>query len=270
MLPAAGDDDYSRSPITAFVIKGTELMNNGNLQRIVVTVVTLAMLPALVGCRGERSQMSAVATRSTPDVPQSLAMGAAKSRMTFFVTSVGPDRGGNLGGLAGADAYCQTLAMKEFAGDHTWHAYLSTTATLSQPAINARDRIGAGPWYNAEAELVAANLEQLHSKQNRVSKETSLTEKGDPVSDIGGETVEHDVLTGSRPDGTAFSAKDDLSCGNWTSSDQGRAQVGHADIQKGQDAVGASWNSAHASGGCSPGALSRNGRAALLYCFASD
>jgi hypothetical protein len=237
-------------------------------------VIALTMPLALVACqRGERTQTTAAALPAAKiavaGVPQSLPMGGAKSRMTFFVTSVGTGTGGNLGGLAGADVHCQEVAAKEYAGDHTWRAYLSTAPTPSQAAVNARDRIGVGPWYNANAELVAANLEQLHT-MNRVTNETALTERGDPVSGTGDPPGEQDVLTGSRPDGTAFSLDADLTCRNWTSSSRGHAQVGHPDSRMGGNAAGTSWNSAHASHGCGPHELQPEGRAALYYCFAVD
>jgi hypothetical protein len=203
------------------------------------------------------------------NVPESLPMGGAKSVMSFFITSVGSGRGGDLGGLAGADALCQTLAQAEGAGDHTWRAYLSTVATENEPAVNARDRIGGGPWYNAEGHLVAANVEQLHDGQNRIRKETAVTEKFDVIGGAGETPNMHDILTGSRPDGTAFGGNEDLTCGNWTSSSSGRAQVGHHD-RMGQGESSDSWNSAHASRGCSQQDLQSTGGAGLFYCFAID
>ena len=195
-------------------------------------------------------------------VPQSLAMGGAKSVMTFFVTSTGSGKGGDLGGLAGADAHCAALAKAEGAGDHTWRAYLSTSERNGAPAVNARDRIGKGPWYNAEGLLVAANLDDLHSDKNAITKETAGTEKLDPVN-------LHDILTGSRPDGTAYAAGDDLTCANWTSSTGGRAQLGHHD-RRGLGGGVDSWNSVHASQGCSQNALRATGGAGLVYCFGID
>jgi hypothetical protein len=196
-----------------------------------------------------------------PEVPQSLAMGGAKSVMTFFVTSTGSGKGGDLGGLTGADAHCAALAKAEGAGDHTWRAYLSTSSANGEPAVNARDRIGKGPWYNAEGLLIAANLDELHGDKNRITKDTAVTQKLDPV-DL------HDMLTGSRPDGTAY-AGEDLTCGNWTSSDTGRAQVGHHD-RRGLGGGVDSWNSVHASSGCSQNGLRATGGAGLFYCFAID
>jgi hypothetical protein len=195
-------------------------------------------------------------------------MGGAKSVMTFFVTSKGPGNGGDLGGLAGADAHCQALAQAEGAGDHTWRAYLSTSAGDGQPAINARDRIGKGPWYNAEGLLVAANLDELHSDKNQISKETAVTERLDPVNGVGDNPNVHDILTGSNPDGTAY-AGDDLTCRNWTSSADGRAQVGHHDRRGLTEGVN-SWNSVHASRGCGQPDLQATGGAGLFYCFGID
>ncbi len=231
---------------------------------------------ALAGCRSRTPPAAQAPARTTAQTsgssapsaapPQSLAMGGAKSRMTFFITSAGMGKGGDLGGLAGADRHCQALATKEGAGDHTWRAYLSTTATATDPAVNARDRIGAGPWYDAEAELVAANVADLHdAAKRRVSRDTALTEKGDTLDDVLGAGREHDVLTGSQADGTAFAAGDDRTCGNWTSSSRGRAQVGRPD-----GPAGTLWNSAHPSTGCSEQALGTGSRSALFSCFAID
>jgi hypothetical protein len=196
-------------------------------------------------------------------------MGGAQSVTRFFVTSSGPGSGGDLGGLAGADAHCQMLATAEGAGDHTWRAYLSASARDGQPAVHARDRIGPGPWYNAEGLLVAATLDALHGEMARINKEMALTETLDQVNGVGDTPNRHDILTGSRPDGTAFPADEDLTCGNWTSSGGGRAQVGHHDRQGGGSAA-SSWNSAHASRGCSQQDLESTGGAGLFYCFAID
>jgi hypothetical protein len=218
------------------------------------------------GCNRQRE-----APQATPPEPvaQSREMGGAKSVMTFFVTSKGPGKGGDLGGLAGADAHCQALAQAEGAGDHTWRAYLSTSAMDGKPAINARDRIGKGPWYNAEGLLVAATLDELHGDTSRISKETAVTERLDPVSGVGDDANVHDMLTGSRPDGTAYTGNEDLTCHNWTSSSDGRAQVGHHD-RRGQGAGVNSWSSVHASRGCSASDLRTTGGAGLFYCFGID
>ena len=225
------------------------------------------VLVLMGGCRStdnsqpEHEQTPATTAAKPQQVAESLAMGGAKSVMTFFVTSNGSGKGGDLGGLAGADAHCTALAKAEGAGDHTWRAYLSTSAAAGQPAVNARDRIGKGPWYNAEGLLIAASLDELHSRANRISKETAVTEKLDQVS-------LHDMLTGSLPDGTAYGDGDDLTCRHWTSSGEGRAQLGHHDRRGpgGED----SWNSVHASRGCSQRDLRATGGAGLFYCFGID
>jgi hypothetical protein len=191
-------------------------------------------------------------------------MGGAKSVTRFFVTSRGLGHGGNLGGLVGADAHCLALAKAEGSGDHTWRAYLSTMATRSAPAVNARDRIGKGPWYNALGDRVAVNLEELHGGKNAINQENAVTERGDAVN---GDM--HDILTGSRSDGTAFQSTDDLTCGNWTSDHAGRAQLGHHD-RTGQEPGARSWNSAHPSRGCSQQDLQATGGGGLFYCFAVD
>jgi len=233
--------------------------------------VAMALIAFTAGCRdaqkrrdtqkpeGATSQPAAI---GSPQVPQSLAMGGAKSVMTFFVTSTGSGKGGDLGGLDGADAHCAALANAEGAGDHTWRAYLSTSTADGRPGVNARDRIGKGPWYNAEGLLIAANLDELHSRANRISKDTAVTEKLDPVN-------LHDMLTGSRPDGTAYGEGGDLTCRNWTSSAEGRAQLGHHD-RRGPGGVEDSWNSVHASNGCRPNDLRATGGAGLFYCFGID
>jgi hypothetical protein len=212
---------------------------------------------------------AAPAEKAPETVPQSREMGGVKSVMTFFVTSRGLGKGGDLGGLSGADAHCQSLAQAEGAGDHTWRAYLSTSAADGQPAVNARDRIGRGPWYNAEGLLIAANLDELHSDENKINKETAVTERLDPVNGVGDTPNVHDILTGSRPDGTGYPASDDLTCRNWTSSASGAAQVGHHDRRGLAEGVN-SWNSVHASRGCSQEQLQMTGGAGLFYCFAID
>jgi hypothetical protein len=194
--------------------------------------------------------------------PPSLPMGGAKSVTRFFVTSRGLGRGGDAGGLDGADAHCQALAKAEGSGDHTWHAYLSAMATQTQPAINARDRIGTGPWYNALGDRVALNLEELHGRKS-IAQENAVTERGDPVDNAVAE-----ILTGSRPDGTAFQGTDNLTCGNWTSSSVGHAQVGRLPTAQATD--GSSWSSAHPSRGCSQADLQATGGGGLFYCFATD
>jgi hypothetical protein len=229
------------------------------------TVCAIGMTVALLTSCG-RSDATRSATTGAPKAeqtaPASLSMGGAKSVTRFFVTSRGPGHGGDLGGLAGADAHCQALANAEGSGDHTWHAYLSTTATATQPAVNARDRIGTGPWYNALGDRVAASVDDLHSG-TRITRDNALTERGDPVGDMA------DILTGSRPDGRAFQGSDDLTCGNWTSSTSGRAQVGRPPDTAG-GARSSSWNSAGPSRGCSQRDLAASSGGGVFYCFAID
>lgn len=221
--------------------------------------------------RSDEARSDAASTPAAREetVPQSLPMGGDTSVMTFFITSTGLGKGGDLGGLAGADAHCQALAKAEGAGDHTWRAYLSTPAADGQPAVNARDRIGKGPWYNAEGLLIAANVDELHSDRARIDKEMAVTEKLDQVNGVGDTPNVHDILTGSRPDGTAFPASEDLTCRRWTSGGEGRAQVGHHDRRGLTEGVN-SWNSVHASQGCSQQALQATGGAGLFYCFGID
>lgn len=188
--------------------------------------------------------------------------------MTFFITSAGPGQGADLGGLAGADAHCQALAQAAGAGDRTWRAYLSATAADGQPAVNARDRIGAGPWHNAKGVQVAASVADLHSDNNKLSKEHSLSEKGDLVNGRGDSPNRHDILTGSQLDGTHSPDSADTTCRNWTSSGEGSALVGHHDRQGG-GANPTSWNSAHPSRGCSQANLRGTGGDGLFYCFAA-
>jgi hypothetical protein len=193
--------------------------------------------------------------------------------VTFFVTGVGPGKGADLGGLEGADRYCQTLAQTVGAGGKTWHAYLSTQAAGDRQAVNARDRIGHGPWQNFKKEVVAQNVEDLHSDSNKLGMQVSLTERGAIIPGVGYAPNRHDVLTGSQMDGRAFPAGEDRTCSNWTSSTRGAAMVGHID-RKGlrDDAASRSWNSAHSSrgpdGGCSQADLRSTGGDGLFYCFA--
>ena len=187
--------------------------------------------------------------------------------MSFFITSVGLGNGADLGGLTGADRHCQTLADAAGAGDHQWHAYLSTITADGEPGVNARDRIGSGPWYNAEGVMVAAGVADLHSDSNRLSKANSLTEQGDVVNGRGDQPNMHDILTGSQLDGTAFTGEGYTNCDNWTGSGAGSARVGHHDRVGGGDNP-TSWNSAHNSRGCSQENLRGSGGAGLFYCFA--
>lgn len=189
--------------------------------------------------------------------------------MTFFVTSVGPGDGGNLGGLEGADDHCQSLAEAAGAGDRTWHAYLSTQEQGGQPAVDARDRIGEGPWHNANGLVIAADIESLHYDNSNIRYEYALDERGETVNSggMGDSPNQHDILTGSRMDGTAFPSDEDRTCDNWTSNGGGAAWVGHHD-RISRTTPGGSWNSAHSSAGCSQENLVQTGGAGLFYCFA--
>ena len=193
--------------------------------------------------------------------------------MGFFVTSAGPGNGGNLGGLAGADQHCQSLASAAGAGNRTWRAYLSAAAAGGQVPVNARDRIGPGPWYNAKGVLIAANVADLHGDyerdRNNIRKPTALTEKGAEVRGVGDKPNEHDILTGSDSHGRIpIGAANVLTCNNWTSSDNAdRAIVGHHDRLGGANT---SWNAVHSSGGCSQEALVKTGGAGFFYCFAAQ
>lgn len=194
--------------------------------------------------------------------------------MSFFITSAGD--GANLGGLAGADAHCQKLASAAGAGGRTWRAYLSTSGQLARegtpavPGVDASSRIGQGPWFNAKGELIARDLAHLHNG-NQLNKQTALDEKGQSVRGRGDNPNEHDILTGSRTDGTASGPQTDTTCGNWTKNGDGSAIVGHHD-RSGlvPDAWATSWNSSHQSAGCSQAALVRTGGAGRLYCFAAN
>lgn len=204
-----------------------------------------------------------------------LPVQAQQANMTFFITSTPIGNGGNLGGLAGADNQCQTLAQAAGAGaPKVWRAYLSTQAADGKPAVNARDRIGKGPWTNAKGDVVAKDVADLHGP-NALTKQSALNEKGEVINGRGDQPNRHDILTGSQPDGTAFAAGDDKTCKNWTSSTQGSAIVGHSDrIGLRDDDASKSWNSSHGSrgpeGGCSQADLRSTGGDGLLYCFASN
>ena len=192
-----------------------------------------------------------------------------KSPMTFFITSVGSGKGADLGGIAGADKHCQALAEAAGAGNRTWRAYLSTSASDGKPAVNARDRIGKGPWQNAKGVVIAKNVEELHG-ENKINRDTGLSERGERVNARGDKPNMHDILTGSQPDGRAFAGNEDRTCGNWTSSGEGAAMVGHHDrMGLGDDESSRSWNASHASRGCSQEALRSSGGNGLFYCFAN-
>ncbi|RJG05734.1 hypothetical protein D3870_06620 [Noviherbaspirillum cavernae] len=220
----------------------------------------------LAGCAGPTGS-SQPTTSSQPSA----------AGMTFFVSSVGPGKGADLGGLEGADRHCAALATASGAagaGQRTWRAYLSTQgAALNDPNfVNARDRIGSGPWHNAKGVMIARNVDDLHSANSNVTKQTALDEKGQPVNGRTEKPNKHDILTGSRPDGTAFpgSPSPDMTCGNWTKSGtDGSAMVGHHDRAGPVQASWAtSWNSSHPSRGCNSAALQSTGGDGLLYCFA--
>ncbi len=191
----------------------------------------------------------------------------ADKNMSFFITSVGSGNGADLGGLEGVDQICQTLAEAVGSDNRTWHAYLSAQATEDGAAVNARDRIGEGPWYNSIGVLVAHNVEELHGEDANLNKEASLNEKGEPVNGRGDSPNMHDILTGSQLDGTVFPGENDTTCRNWTSHGDGSAQVGHHDRQGGGQNP-TSWNSAHGSRGCSQDNLVGTGGNGFFYCFA--
>jgi hypothetical protein len=211
-------------------------------------------------------QLASVAALSLGGIAAAQAQSAA---MTFFVTSTGVGQGADLGGLAGADAHCQKLAQAAGSSGKTWHAYLSTQG---QGAVNAKDRIGKGPWQNAKGAVIAKDIAELHGTNN-LTKQTALSEKGEVINGRGDTPNRHDILTGSQADGTAFTGSDDRTCKNWTSSTQGAAMVGHSDRTGLDDSAPAkSWNSSHpsrgAGGGCSQADLKSTGGDGLLYCFA--
>ena len=218
----------------------------------------IAISVTLCGLLGIGAGVTAVRNASAQGAP----------KIGFFITSVGSGNGANLGGLAGADKHCQTLASAVGAGDRTWRAYLSTTADGKQPLVNARDRIGKGPWYNAKGMLAAQSVADLHSDKNKLSKEVSLSEKGQMINGRGDNPNRHDILTGSQADGSALTGDAaSTTCGNWTSSADGSAQVGHHDRQGG-GASPTSWNAAHMTKGCSQANLQSSGGDGLFYCFA--
>lgn len=196
----------------------------------------------------------------------------AAPEMSFFITSVGSGKGADLGGLAGADRHCQNLATAAGAGKKTWRAYLSATAEGGQPAVNARDRIGKGPWYSYEGRLIARNVDELHTV-NAINRLVAKNEKGETVKGRGDQPNQHDILTGSSPDGRAVNGKDDTTCGNWTKSTDGAgsAIVGHHDrAGLRDDEPSRSWNASHPSRGCSQPNLVATGGAGLFYCFAAN
>ena len=217
-----------------------------------------------------RLRVSILVTIALLGLGVAAAAQAQGANMSFFVTSAGSGHGADLGGLAGADKICQARAQATGAGGRTWHAYLSTQGS---GAVNARDRIGSGPWQNAKGVVIAKDAAELHGTNN-VTKQTALTEKGEMVNGRGDTPNMHDILTGSQPDGTAFAGAEDRTCGNWTKSGQGAAMVGHHDRQGlRDDDASKSWNSSHASrgpdGGCSQNDLKSTGGNGFFYCFAT-
>lgn len=225
--------------------------------------------------------ISTIAMSITAVASQPSTISIKESQMTgpmsFFISSMGGGAGANYGGLKGADAHCQKLATEAGAGEKNWRAYLSTSGKIdfknpknNVAAVHARDRIGKGPWFNAQGVLIARDVGHLHNNNN-INKQTGLSEKGNPINGRGDKPNEHDILTGSRADGTAFSPFTDTTCLSWTSNDKGSAVVGHHDlIGPTEDNWSKSWNFAHQSRGCSQKNLKSTGGAGLLYCFAVD
>jgi hypothetical protein len=200
-----------------------------------------------------------------------LQQDGGKHDMSFFVTSTGKGNGANLGGIEGADAYCNALAKTAGSTHGNWKAYLSTVLPGGDAGVSARERIGKGPWYNAKGVMVAKNLEDLHSEHANINKQTALDEKGQPIKGRGEQPNEHDILTGSDPDGRFSTAGGDTTCGNWTKNGDGSAIVGHHDREGLKDTWHMkSWNSSHGSRGCSQDQLKASGGAGLLYCFAPN
>lgn len=188
--------------------------------------------------------------------------------MSFFVTSAGPGDGANLGGLAGADAHCQRLGAAAGRGNVTWRAYLSQSPAGPLPLVNARDRIGRGPWYNAAGQLIASNVDDLHEDRNNIRKPTAVNEKGEPVNGVGDQPNQHDILTGSDSSGRALPGSAAVTtCNNWTSNSAGNAIVGHHDRLGGPNA---SWNAVHSTRSCSQPDLVATGGAGLFYCFVQN
>ena len=223
-----------------------------------------------------RMPVLVLTTIATATLVTACATSPATGPMSFFVTSAGSGKGADLGGLAGADALCQRLAGAAGASAGTWRAYLSTPPTFAAgttpavPALNARDRIGSGPWFNAKGELIARDLAHLHNGNN-ISKTTALDERGNSVKGRGDTPNEHDMLTGSRADGTAFAPQTDTTCKSWTSSTEGSAIVGHHDrVGPLPENWAKSWNFSHQSAGCSQEALVKTGGAGKFYCFAAN
>ena len=246
------------------------------MSRLNPTVLALCGAALVAGCAGSTTSTASSSAGSTRTASASSTSGtggtASGSRggMSFFVTSANPGQGANFGGIAGADRHCQALASTAGAGSRQWRAYLSTTSAGGGTVVNARDRIGRGPWQNAKGQTIATSVDQLHG-QNNLNKQTALTEKGEGVSGNGDPVNTHDILTGSTPEGRASTATGDTTCRNWTSGTEGSAIVGHHD-RSGlrDDEPSKSWNSSHGSRGCGMDALKASGGAGLLDCFAAD
>ncbi len=220
--------------------------------------------PALILATGAVAVLAACGTMSKP-------MAGGGDGMTFFVASKGSGKGGDLGGVAGADGLCSSLAAAAGSTGHTWRAYLSVQAVPGSPSIDARDRVGKGPWRNAKGVVVAQSVADLHGAGSNLNKQTALTETGAVVNGRGDTPNQHDILTGSQPNGTAIAGNADTTCHNWTSGGEGAAMVGHSDRTGLDESVPAkSWNSSHQSRGCSVDALKSTGGDARLYCFAAN
>jgi len=235
------------------------------------------MLVMVAACDKSENAPTPTSNKEAPASPVEVKEAPMTGPMSFFVTSIGGGDGANFGGIEGADSHCQDLATDAGAGKKTWRAYLSTTGKIdfknpenNVASVHARDRIGKGPWFNAKGVLIARDVEHLHSNNN-INKQTALSEKGNVINGRGDTPNEHDILTGSRPDGTAFSPHVYFTCKNWTSNEEGAAAVGHHDLTGPSDDNWAkSWNFSHFSRGCSQDALKSSGGAGLLYCFAID
>lgn len=211
----------------------------------------------------------AIAALAVSALLSAAPLAAQSADMTFFITSVGSGDGANLGALRGADQHCQDLAYAQGFGNLTWRAYLSTISMGGEAAVNARDRIGDGPWRNYAGDVIAQNVADLHSDDANLTKETILTEKGSIVNGRGDDPNMHDLLTGSNLDGTAYEGEGNTTCDNWTSSGEGSTRVGHHDRQGGGENP-TSWNSAHGSRGCSQENLQGSGGNGYFFCFAID
>lgn len=219
----------------------------------------------------QRSRLKVLTTLAATSLLTACAgMGGGQGGTSFFVTSANPGKGGDLGGLAGADAHCQALATAAGAGGKTWRAYLSAQPVPGTAGVNARDRIGSGPWHNAKGVMVASDVAHLHGGSNNINKQTALTEKGMVINGRGDQPNLHDVLTGSQPNGTFIAGDVNSTCGNWGMSSDGAAMVGHHDKTGLDESVPAkSWNSSHQSRGCSLDQLKTTGGGGLYYCFAA-